>query len=421
MEKKKSYVLISVLIIMMVLVTMTYFFSDTLFSELSISRNQKAATIAFNLAEAGVSEAVWRIQYDASTRDTFLNTTNGQTNFSHNPALVSGGSYDVNITNTAEAVATITAIGHFQFGSKTAQRQVVVNVTKANTPPPYDYDGAIFTGGATGEEDITITNTTLNIDGSELQDHDNDPLTPDEMVPIASLISNRDIWFTHSTVDVADDILAKRDIRNVSSDVTYGGDLQENITGTYTMPSVDVTSENATSYKSLAQAQNQYYTASAFDAMLETGPITLTGVVYVAGSQGININDSQSLTVNGMLVSEGSIDVGKSNRIGILTINHVAGDPSGLIALSKLTIQAGGIVTINGLIYIGDRFSFDPYLSTNLATKTITIEGGILSRRFSGNGPRIVNINLNKDWINDALQPTNVTPVIQTQHWEEEY
>lgn len=420
--QKKGYVLISVLVIMMVLVTMMYFFSDALFSEMAISRNQKAATQSFHLAEAGVQEAIWRIRYDSTTKNTFLYTSNGTTTFNHNPALLAGGSYQVTIQNTAKATATITATGFLQMGLKTAQRRLNVKVTKATGEPPYEYYGAIFTGGATGNEDIRINNATLNVTGDELVDHDNDPLTPEILMPVASLISARNVEFDDSTISVAKDIIAKNNYIEDDSTVTVGGVITEHDPNTYTMPVIDVTSSNPGSYKSQAQAQNQYYDDKTFKQMLQSGPQTFTGIVYVAGGSGITIDNNESLTVNGMLVSEGSIDVGDEHKAGTLTINHVNEDPSGVIALNKFTARAGGIVTIEGLVYIGDRFAFDPYLSSKPASKTINIEGGILCRRLDGSGKRILNIKFNRAWINQAIPlGPDEAPIIQTQHWEEEY
>lgn len=421
-NRKNGYVLISVIVIMAVMVAMMFLFSDALFSEQAISSNQKSATICFHLAEAGIQEAVWRIQNDSTTRNTFLNTTSGLTTFSHNTNLMANASYTVAIQNTAKGAATITGTGYYQVGIKQAKRVVTTKVTKATTPPPYDYDGAIFTGGSTGEEDITFSNATVNITGEELQDHDNDPLTPEIMVPIASLISNRDIWYTDSIINVAKDILAKRDIRKVSSSVTAGGLVQENVSETYTMPAVDVTSTDPNSYKSLAQAENHYFTSNAFKTLLQNaGNLTYTGIVYVAGA-GFTIDSNQTLTINGILITEGNIDIGKNNSPGSLIINTNGNDPSGIISLSKLNVNGTGVLDVEGMIYLGDRFQFDPYDNAVPQAQTINIEGGVLTRRIDGNGPRILNIELNKELINQALDPNpDETPVIQVQHWEEEY
>jgi len=414
LKPHSGYVLISVLVIMVVMLVITYYLADALFSEAAIARNQKGATIAFHLAESGVQEAIWRIRNDTDipgAKDTFLNTTDGKTEFSHDTdALLTGGSYSVIIKNTAKAVATITATGHFSMGLKTAQRRIVVNVTKAVDPPAYDYDGAIFTGGSTGEEDITLTVTTLNVTGG------------------GSLISNRDIWYTLSDINVDKDVIAKRNIRNVLSDVTHVlGIISENDPGTYVMPTVDVISEclvNSDSFKCRATTDpaNHYYTAQQFQKLLDDQKsVTLDGIVYVAGNLGITIEREQSLTVNGVLVAEGSIDVGKPLRAGTLQINHVEGQPSGVITLGKLTCWAYSDVDITGLIYVGDRFSFDPFYG--IGSQDINITGGILARRFEGRGIRTINITLNKDLINEAIpeNPTTQAPVIQIQHWEEEY
>src|SRR4030065_1207521 len=116
---RKSYVSIVVLILMLVLVAASYLYADALFSELAIARNNKGAAVAFSLAEAGVQEAIWRIQYEVATRDTFLNEEDGMTFFEHkspNPTLIPKGEYSVTIKNTAKAAATVTAIGTYRVG-----------------------------------------------------------------------------------------------------------------------------------------------------------------------------------------------------------------------------------------------------------------------------------------------------------------
>jgi hypothetical protein len=193
------------------------------------------------------------------------------------------------------------------------------------------------------------------------------------------------------------------------------------------MPKVDVTSDcsvNPSSYKCLAQSPpNHYFTAQEFKQLLQHDQnLTFDGIVYVAGNQGINIDWNQSVTVNGMLVSENSIDVGGPMRRGALTINHVEGQPSGVITLAKFTAWANSVINVTGLVYVGDRFSFDPWYNLNPSSQAINLHGGILCRRFEGRGLRVVNIEFDPALINEAI-PENPqdTPVIQFQHWEEEY
>ena len=82
-KSNRGYITITVLILMMVLVAASYLYADALFSELTIARNNKGATAAFSLAEAGVQEAIYLIQYDIDVRNTFLNTVDGVTFFDH--------------------------------------------------------------------------------------------------------------------------------------------------------------------------------------------------------------------------------------------------------------------------------------------------------------------------------------------------
>lgn len=417
---KKGYILITVLVIIMVMLAISYYLADALFSETAIARNQKSATSAFHLAEGGVSEAIWRIQNNSATKNTFLNTTGGVTNFNHNPALLSGGSYTVEIRNIAKAAAVVTSTGYFQMGLKTAQRKITVNVTKANTPPPYDYDGAIFTGGATGNEDITIDGLNLTITGTIMVEQI-DPITGlITMVeqPAGSLLSSRNIEFFDSSANIIKDIKANNNITIRDSTVTQGGVRQENANSVLNMPNFD-----SAAYRTIALGQNQVFANTAAVFANSDSP-TYSGVVYVDSS--LTINDGRSLTVNGLLITPDTITVGAESRSGTLTINHTEGQPAGAVALHEFVVKPKGVLTVNGILYVGDRFYAEKWDHNLAASRNIIINGGLLCRRIFSNGlengsKRNLTIDFKKDWINEALGNPNETPVIITQHWEEEY
>ena len=395
----QGYVLVSVLVIMAVMLVITFYLADTLFSEMAIARNQKAATTAFHLAEAGVQEAIWRIQYDETTKDTFLECDPApcQINFSHDPALLSGGSYSINIYVTAKGVASITSTAFYSMGLKTAQRKIVVNVAKAVTPPPYNYDAALFSGGSTGIEDLTFRATNLSIISG-------------------SLLSSREIELEHkANVNVAKDVKSNRNIDICSGcTLTAGGTIQQNTTETYQMPMIDITSDNPGSYKYLAQHNNppQYYTSKQFDDLLAANPnLTLNGYVYVDGK--VDIINDRTLTLNGILAANGSINIGSTNSSGTVIVNDT--NPSGLLSTADVIVDKYGQLTLQGLIYTGNYFRINE--SNSLP---VNITGGALVRwlRFE---KRTVNITFNADYINRALRNPEETPVIQIQHWEEEY
>lgn len=398
-RKPKGYVLISVIVIMAVLISMMFFFADALFSEQAITQNQKSATTCFHLAEAGVQEAVWRIQNDSTTRNTFLNTTNGITNFSHNNALLTNGSYEVSIQNTAKGAATISVTGQYQTGIKLAKRRITLNVIQANDANPYEYDAAIMVGGP-NPGNIYIHNMNMTFG----EDYDR-----------AGIYGGANIDIGNANVSVTKDILANGTITEKNSNVNLpppilpdftGGVKQSNYNPDFVLPGIDVSSSSSTSYKSQAQAENHYYTSSEFATLLNS-QTTFTGIIYVAGTGGITIKN-KNVTINGLLVSEGSVSITNAT----FSINHSDG-PSGLITLGNFNVNNAQI-DIEGLVYVGVQSS-----SSNNANVSIT--GAILAHDFYGNNANLT-LNFKKDWVNEVIAGGSTeTPVIQMQHWEEEY
>lgn len=397
MKKSKSFILPIVMIISTLLVLLGFYIVEGISSELRISKSANSGVKCFYLAEAGTNEAIWKIKNDPATKDNFLNTTNGVTTFSRSTNLTSNGSYDVTITNTAKGVATISSTGYYQYTpNKTAKRKIKINVAKATDPPPYNQDGSIFTAGgqSSSEQDVNIWGSILNIHNS-------------------SIISNRDVTIKFlSNVNIDHDVKAARNIDvGPLSQLNYGGVRQTGITPN-AMPTLDFDSSDPNSYKSLAQTQNQVYTQQQFKNLLNQGNVTLNGVVYVTGR--IDIDLARTLTVNGMLVAEGNINVGTPSLLGTLNINHIEGQPSGLASMSKIIVDRFGSANITGLVYAGSRVDIG-------AGSPMSITGGILSRDLYLNY-RQLDIYFDLNLINEALSPsTNDTPVIILNHWEEEY
>lgn len=388
--KRKGYVLVSVLIIMAVMLIITYYLADILYSEYSIARNQRAASISLNLAEAGVSDAIWRIQNDTNTKNTFLNSTSGQTII---PAktLITGGTYSVVIQNTAKGNATITATGFDNFSSKQAQRKITLNVMQTTTPTTYPYDAGLLVGGP-GSGNIYLHNMTLSHDDGY------DPY---------SMNSGGNISIGNASVNIPIDILANSSIFVQNSSVTKGGIQQANYPTAFVLPGVDINSDSPSSYKSQAIAQGHYYTSAQFATLLNS-QTTFNGITYVAGSGGVTIKN-KSVNFNGALVSEGTVNIVNAN----VNIYHNPA-PSGLLTLSSLTIVNSNVY-IEGLVYVGVKA--DTSVNAN-----ITVIGAILAHDFSANNINL-KLNFKRDWVNETLSGggTQGTPVIKFQHWEEEY
>ena len=389
-NNKRGYILVSVLVIMIVMLAIVFILADTLLSELAISRNQKAATVSFNLAEAGVQEAIWQIQNNIEIKDAFMAGTVDVT-IPHTQALLPGGSYEFNILHTAPGAATITATGFDQFGVKLAQRIINLNVIQTGTVSAYPYDAALLVGGP-GSGNVYFHN--MNI-------------THGESFDPGSINSGGNIDIGNANIDVTKDILANGTINTHNSNVNHDGTEQANYPTAFALPGIDVNSDSPNSYKSQAIAQNQYYTATTFTNLIKT-QTTFNGVVYIAGSGGVTIKN-KSLTFNGALVSEGTVTVTNAT----LNIYHNPA-PSGLITLGNLNV-VNATLNIEGMVYVG-------VLTSASVNSNITITGAILAHDFYGNNMNLT-LNFKKDWVNETLAGggTGTTPIIKLQHWEEEY
>lgn len=404
--------MIIVLILMLILLVVVYLYSDSLFAELAIARNNKGAQVAFSLAEGGVQEAIYRVQYDEATRDIFLGTTNGVTTFSHDPALINQGSYSVTIQNTAKASATVTAIGQYKIGTlRTARREIKVGIAQADTPPPYPYDGGFYatgTGGGSSIADSDFWFAHLNIyDGG--------------------ILANRDINFkfnffinAEKTIEAGDDVTNQWSTVNCNCLIGDDGDPETPQCNTNPgcvpiegAPVKSIPELDFESYKSQAQSQNQYYAKQKDfkDLIPKFGSRTFNGVVFIDGP--LDIDWGRNVTINGVLAASGSITV----SLGQIFVNPPAGGgASGVFSTGNVTIGGAGNLQGTGLIYAGDRIQADASFSyiTN-------ITGGLIARRTWVSGFRTINLYFSSDVINTALGNPVETPVIEVNHWEEEY
>lgn len=417
-QNRPSYITITVLILMLVLVAITYLFADALFGELAIARNNKGAQVAFSLAEAGTQEAIYRVQYDTTARNTFLNTTTGVTTFTHDPALIGPGAYSVTIQNSAKGVATITSIGTYTMGTRIARREIKVGIAQATQPPAYPYDGAIFGAGGAGESiaDIDFWYASVNIYGG-------------------SILSNRDINFKFGAdVNIEKSVEAGRDVTvNWPSHVdcnclinddgdpetpqcsTSPGCAPVEGAATKSMPQIDFDSSSPNSYKNQAISQGHYFSRQQdfkTDAIFpKWSERTFEGIYYIDSP--LDIDWGRTMRMNGVIATSGSISVSFGQ---LLLAPPTGGGPSGALTQGSLTVGTIGNFSGTGLVYTGDRFQIDASIPYNM-----NLTGGILSRRTWISGFRTTNIYLDADVINAVLATPSDTPVIEINHWEEEY
>lgn len=433
LKSKRGYVAITVLILMMVLAAVMYLYSDAVFSELAIARNNKSAQAAFSLAEAGVQEAVYRIQYDDAAKNVLLSTTVGvSTQFSHDPALLDRGAYDVTITNVTKGVVIVTATGQYTIGAlRTAKREIKVDIAQATLPLTFPYDSGIYAAGsgagAGSIADVDFWFAPIKIYGG-------------------SLLSNRDINFKFgANVDIEGAVEAGDNVTisnnpfpsYLDCNCLFNDDDPENpppacstspgCTYLEGVPAKDIPQLDWIKYETIAKNTpgpspdgNQYFAnQQAFKAIFPPWTDkTFEGVYYINSS--LDLNDFRTMRMKGVLATSGSITVGHSTNLlkfgQILVEPPSVGSASGILTQGSLTVKTVGNFSGTGLVYAGDRFQIDTSIPYDM-----NLTGGIISRRTLIAGFRTINIYFDATVIEAVLANPSDTPVIELNHWEEEY
>lgn len=405
-KKNQGFVLLVVFLVVFLLLLMAMYFFSFIVTELKISKNQSIAEQTYYLAEAGVEETIWKLKNDNDWKTNFENGNCNPCSFSRSNVFFTNGGYEVSVQSTGEAKGDIIATGRYTFFSgQIAQRIIKIKAFKALNPNPVEQIG-IFSG----DGNVSFSGTVAEITNGGI--FANNDIS-------AILFSNIHATGTASaTNDVYVDPISTLD-----ADGSEGYGYGENWP-TIVMPMIDFDSSAANSYK--YKAQNNYnppqvYTQQQFaDLLKDTPDLTINGITYVTGQ--VKIKRGQHLTVNGVLVADGSITVGigwqNPSGTANLTVNNTTGQPSG--ALTKASFKTGifgGNINVAGLIYASDSVELDTLLPSAL-----NITGGIIARRIATSSLwNHLNINYDSEIIMTALGVPQYSQVVTVEHWEEQY
>ena len=403
--------LILTLIVMSLLLFLgTYFISFSL-TDLKISRSHAQAEQGYYLAEAGLHETMYKLKNDDSYRIPFETDPSWSTTLTRANVFGANDSYAVNIQNTGQAHAELSASSSIALFSSEVQRVTQTNVFKALGQSAVQ-DSA---GYADGNVDISFSVVNF-YDGSA---HSNNDFNINGA----------------STVRVDKDLNAVRNyIKSQFSTVTITGAIHsannQPAAEPITMPAVDFDSASPNSYKNQAIASGSYYTANDFETLLRNNQnLTLNNAVtYVEGD--VQIHGNQNLTVNGLLVVGRDLIVGKDlcwwwgflqGRCGAssITVNHAAGQPSGILAKRKIYFESfSGAMDLNGVVYANDQLSVTG-IPLGL---TFNAHGGLIGRKLTITSVwRPINLYHDNAILTEVLGATEFSPVINVEHWEEEY
>ncbi len=430
---------ISVKVLGILLLLGIYFLSFTI-TESKISESQKIATKTYYLAEAGINEAIWKLDNDTITTDgddawksDFVDKDkNSYPNYwtdTFNGGEDLGGSYTVTIQNIALAQGEVTSTATIDLpGGKTAQRVIKIGVFKAIGTPTEGI--AVFAGGKGKHDEMKIKDTTINVYNG-------------------NIFSNRDVKIEKkSNVTVTDDetteslegqILAvkkykKSDDSTVTATEIHDAKEYPPPPASIDMPMVDF-NKGPNSYKKQAEATGTLYTQKEFEDLLwnvgDGGTLTLNNdITYVKGS--VRLRGNRNLVINnGVLVAEKNIEIGKKKDWKRGDEKHegdcqltITNDPiveggaaSGLLSKGKIEFGEHASSTITGLLYAGKEIKFKKMKTPN----TLTLIGGIMAKKVRFEDLEEINITLNDTVIRNVLENQIYSPLVSIEHWEESY
>ena len=396
-----STLILTILLMSLLLFLGMYALSLTA-TEYTISHNHAAVIKTYYLTEAGLHEMIFKLKNDPIYKDNFENDPNWSATFTTNNPFYADSQYQLTIQNTDQAHGNITATGVISNGAN-VQRVVKTTAFKA-----LGQSGIIDnTTYASGNIDISLSKVNF-YNGSAYS-------------------NNNFIINGISTVNIDSDLNAKGNFnQSWMSTVNVGGETHaanyppaaEEIE----MPAVDFDSSSPDSYKNTADV---IYTSNEFEDLMENdqnlilnGPIT-----YVEGD--VSLEGGQNLTINGLLVVERDFAVGdryywggRSGRSSV-TVNHTEGQPSGILAKRKIDFDTWtGNVDIYGLVYANDLLKISGF-PLGFA---FTVRGGLIGRKLTITSAwQDINIYHDNNVLVEALEATELSPVISIDHWEEEY
>lgn len=433
---KKSFISLMALITLSMLLLLGLYFISFVLLEFNIVQSYTKASQTYYLAEAGVNEAIWKIKNDDTTEDgdpawetdfvTSPNCENFNTSFTRTNVLYDNSSYTVSIQNTECARGEIIATASIVLpNGNTTQRVIKTKVFKAQNASPIE-NSAVFTGGPS--EVISFMAGQMNVYNGNLFSNNN---------LLLQLASDLNVYDDAATPTEEGKVLVVNNInKSILSTIAATGKCSRNICegncpkcppDSVSMPMIDFDSANENSYKSRAEVLDTVYTSTEFEDLLWNNQnLTLNNeVTYVTGP--IELRGGQTLTVNGALVTDGTITIGErycwvkglSARCGNskITVNHSVGVPSGVMTKDKFNVSIyTQRIDITGLLYVNDQFKLVSL------PQSFNIVGGMLARKMSFTSIwQALNVTLNNDLINEAIGTPTYSPVVQVDHWEETY
>ncbi|MEK7653309.1 MAG: PilX N-terminal domain-containing pilus assembly protein [Patescibacteria group bacterium] len=396
-KKQKGFILLTAILIMAILLLIATYVTSFTMTEFKIASSQSTATKTYYLAEAGINEMLWKIQNDPATGLAFTSGILSSINDIDRNNIFNdeNASYQVAAINTVPAEAWIIATSTYQIGGSVSQRVVKSYVSRA-TYSGQDWDFGVFAGGRGSQQNGNFVFTGAGI------------------VLVANggrLHANQVFKVQGAEVVVNDGSVTASNVINVvaGGKLTLNNSTRESPTTTIDMLQIDFNSADPNSWKNRATVT---YTKTQFKNLPDN--TTLNGIIYVTGEAEIT---DKNLTINGVLVAEEDIKITLAGKT--LTVNAGPAYGGGLLAKEDIEITtSGGVVVIDGLVYAAAD------LEITSSGTNFTINGSLtgFDAKVTASGGAII-LNYEPENFRPVIDPeyNPSSPIIQIDHWEEQY
>ena len=349
------------------------------------------------MAETGINEMLWKIKNDSATGQAFLNGTLSSSSDINRTSVFgdSKAGYQVTARNTATGEAWIYSTSTYQIGNSTSQRVVKSYITQA-TGSGAEWDFATFAGGRGSQQNGNFrfngTGIVMTANGGRLH-------------------ANQEFKVQGVELIVNDGAVTSANVINIVSggQLTLNNSYQDAPTSTVDMLQIDFDSDDPNSFKNRATAT---YTESQFKNLANN--TTLNGIIYVTGDAEIT---GKNLTINGVLVAEGDVKITISGTT--VDVNADATYGGGILSKEDVTfVSSGGTIEVDGLIFASDNLDI-----TNSGAN-ITVNGSMagFDAEITRSGGTIT-LNFIPENFQQVIDPAlnGSSPIIQIDHWEEQY
>jgi hypothetical protein len=403
---KRGYALATILILLGVCMFGAAALVTISVLESKISRSQTESTVAYYVAEAGVHDAVWRLNNDSTYKAAMsAGTLNATYTATNKPAT--GESFTVTLTTPAEGAgyALIDVTGTSNNGTFTSSRRIQVSAFQGGSTPSIG-DNALFAGGSQG---LSLTNGSSSL-----------------VVTNGDFYSRGGITINQATLNVGPNkIEAVGTYVANSANVTAGGGIfasnRPPAPGDIPTPGFDFAQYNSLPTtkctSALYASQTQLRCTPAQFQTLIGNNTTFSfpnQVVYVSGALTMNSwAKNKTLNFNGLFVVNGGFSItGAASNLAVNVTDPGTGK-SGVVASGAIN-NASGNWNIQGVLYTAGSLTL-----TN--SRNVTVDGAMVAGgKLDINTGLQLNLNFNPTRASGVLGSSNPTTV-EVSHWEEEY